>query len=98
MSNKHQYRRLAAFVLFMALTTAEAADPERGGQLYENHCTVCHTSIVHIRENHKAQSPEEIYYQIVRWADVLDLPWTSAEVDDVLHYLNDAYYHYDLTR
>ena len=98
MSQKQQYCRLAALGFFMALTAAEAADPERGSRLYENHCAGCHDSIVHIRENPKAQSAEDIRYQITRWADVLELPWTPAEVEDVLHYLNDTYYHYALTR
>ena len=96
MSNKNQYRKFAALGLLIALTAAEAADPERGGRLYENHCTACHDSIVHIRENPKAQSAEGIRYQITRWAAVLELPWTTTEIEDVLRYLNDTYYHYAL--
>ena len=82
----------------MALIAATAAaDPERGGRLYENHCTACHDSIVHIRESPRAQSTDDIRYQIKRWAGVLELPWTATEVEDVLRYLNDTYYHYALT-
>jgi len=73
---------------------ALAADLERGQQLYENHCTGCHESQIHIRAQSKAKNPTELRWQIARWQEVLELPWTAAEVDDVQLYLNAEYYHY----
>jgi mono/diheme cytochrome c family protein len=73
---------------------ALAADEERGRLLYENHCTGCHESLIHIRETRKADSPAAIREQIERWRAVLDLDWQEDEVDDVLEYLNQRYYRY----
>lgn len=78
--------------LFFWAYDAHAADAERGRLLYENHCTVCHTSVVHIREDRKSTSREEIRNWIQRWQKELGLQWTSGDVDDVIEYLNDRYY------
>lgn len=69
-----------------------AADANRGQLLYENHCMVCHTSIVHVRERRKANSREEIEAWIVRWQTELGLNWDSGEVDDVAEFLNQRFY------
>ena len=81
-------------VLLAGPRPALAADEERGRLLYENHCTGCHESLVHIRQTRKADSPAAIREQIERWRAVLDLDWQTGEVDDVLEYLNQRYYHY----
>lgn len=82
----------AALALLSATGDARAADPERGRLLYENHCTVCHTSVVHVRERRKAASRENIRSWIRRWQRQLDLQWGTVEVDDVTEFLNDRYY------
>ena len=83
---------LAATALLFAGASTRAADAERGRLLYENHCTVCHTSVVHLREQRKATSREEIQAWIRRWQKELNLQWGTVEVDDVTEYLNDRYY------
>jgi mono/diheme cytochrome c family protein len=82
---------LASALLFTA-GPARAADAERGELLYDNHCKVCHTSVVHIREDRKARSREEIRTWVQRWSKELGLQWGSVEVDDVIEYLNKRYY------
>jgi cytochrome c5 len=82
---------VAATLLFAASDTS-AADAERGRLLYENHCTVCHTSVVHVREQRQAASREDIQSWIRRWQKELDLQWGTVEVDDVTEFLNDRYY------
>lgn len=95
--NQHSRHLLIGLVAYAALlisVTAAAAEPERGQQLYENHCTGCHESNAHIREDRKARTQADIRTQIVRWRGVLELSWSNREVDDVLSFLNDRYYHY----
>ena len=86
---------LAVAMSAAVIGRAQAADPERGQQLYDNHCTVCHESQVHIREQRKARTLTDVRWQIARWQEVLKLPWTATEVDDVQAYLNAEYYHYE---
>ena len=87
---------LAAILVSTALAfaggDARAADAVRGQLLYENHCKVCHTSVVHVREEREASTREEIQTWIRRWRKELGLQWGTAEVDDVTEYLNNRYY------
>jgi len=79
-------------VLIIPSTNALAADAARGRLLYENECMVCHTSVVHVREDRKAKSRDEIRSWVQRWSKELKLQWESGEIDDVIEYLNDKYY------
>ena len=87
---------LAAILVSTGLAIAgsdvRAADAERGQLLYENHCKVCHTSVVHVRETRKATTREEIQTWIRRWRKELNLQWGATEIDDVTEYLNNRYY------
>jgi len=68
------------------------ADSERGRLLYENHCTGCHESTLHVREDREAESLAQVRSQIRRWHQYLGLPWSAQDVEDVLVYLNGRYY------
>jgi len=70
------------------------ADAERGRLLYENHCTICHTSTVHIRDHHKARVPAELRAWILRWSGELKLNWGEDELADVYRHLNNRYYRF----
>ncbi len=99
-SSSHSNFRLTATLLATLVATTllfaggytRAADAERGRLLYENHCTVCHTSVVHLREQRKATSRAEIQTWVRRWQQELGLQWGTLEVDDVTEHLNDRYY------
>ena len=64
----------------------------RGKLLYENHCTTCHESNVHIRAKHKVKTIDDITYWVDRWSTELGLKWKADEIHDVVHYLNEEYY------
>ena len=66
----------------------------RGQLLYENHCQSCHESIVHIREDHKAKNFADVQYWVGRWAQEVETKWSADEIDAVVQYLNDTFYHY----
>ena len=66
-------RTIATAILITCLpvsATPATGDPVRGRLLYEDHCTTCHESVVHVRSDRKVHHPGELYYQIIRWARV----------------------------
>lgn len=83
---------LAAAGSLLVLSVPASAGPERGRLLYENHCTSCHVSTVHIREQRKAKTPTELRAYIQRWSVELKLPWSAEELNDVYQHLNNQYY------
>lgn len=71
--------------------------PVRGQLLYENHCTSCHESTLHIRERRRARTLADLRGWAVHWSTYLKLNWGAEEVDDVVRYLNGKYYKYPAT-
>lgn len=67
----------------------------RGKNLYETQCTGCHESIVHIREHNKAHSVADIRAFVILRANELSLNWSADDIEQVVRYLNDQFYHYD---
>lgn len=72
----------------------QSADAIRGQRLYETACIVCHGESVHDRKQRAATSFEEIRRYVQRWSGVVGVPWTAVEIDDVVLYLNEQFYHY----
>ncbi|MEK7840517.1 MAG: hypothetical protein AAB252_05030 [Pseudomonadota bacterium] len=64
----------------------------RGKLLYENHCQGCHTSQLHIREQRRVRSIDELRGWVARWATTQQLRWGDEEIGDVTKYLNQRYY------
>lgn len=64
----------------------------RGELLYENHCQGCHASQLHIREDRRARSIDELRGWVTRWAEVQKLNWGDEEIGAVTDYLNRRYY------
>lgn len=73
---------------------AQAPSPLRGMQLYENHCSGCHESRVHIREKRKAKSLAQVEAWVRHWAAVLELGWDEEDIRAVAWHLNARYYRY----
>lgn len=68
------------------------ASSTRGEMLYENHCTICHTSVVHVQENHHATSDVAVEGWVRRWATDQKLGWSDQDVLDVTEFLWQRYY------
>jgi mono/diheme cytochrome c family protein len=79
-----------SFLLFYSVQASAGA--ERGRMLYENHCTSCHISTLHIRDQRKSKTPAEMRAWILRWSGELKLDWSEEELADVHQYLNNRYY------
>ena len=68
--------------------------PSRGELLYSNHCLECHESSVHIRAKHHARNIDGIRNEVARWTKQLQLKWSVRDIEDVVDFLNNRYYHY----
>lgn len=64
----------------------------RGQLLYENHCTTCHASQVHIRSNRKARSVEDVRRWVIYWERELKLKWNNDDVNDVKKFITERFY------
>lgn len=73
---------------------ALSADIENGDDLHFTHCTGCHDDSVYTREDRSVQSKERLGLQVRFCKDSLDLTWFDEDVDDVVEYLNQNYYHF----
>ena len=83
---------IVLLVSLVAAGAAGAADPERGANLYRNHCTECHDSVAHERAARKVESWESLQRWVARWSRHLELGWGEEEREDVATYLDAKYY------
>ncbi len=79
--------------LLLLPAAAGAAEADRGRLLYENHCIGCHESVVHVREQRRAQSATALRAEVAARAKSAGLRWTAEDIDDVVRYLDRRYYH-----
>ena len=86
----------AALSILLCYSIPASAGADRGQLLYENHCTSCHASTVHVREQRKSKSPAELRAWILRWSGELKLNWTGDELADVYRHLNNRYYKFPI--
>lgn len=83
------------FLLLGMHTLAYANEKQseaRGELLYSTHCTACHTSQVHWREQKLVTDWNSLVEQVRRWQYATGLSWSEEEIADVSYYLNAVYY------
>lgn len=83
---------IVLLVALFAAGEAGAADPERGADLYRNHCSECHGSVAHERTARKVRSWESLQEWVGRWSGHLQLGWGAEEREDVATYLDMEFY------
>lgn len=71
-----------------------AADIDNGEDLHFTHCTGCHDDSIYTRDNRRVRSLERLGDQVRFCKDSLELTWFDEEVEDVIVYLNQTYYHF----
>jgi cytochrome c5 len=70
--------------------------PGRGELLYENHCTGCHESKLHVRERRRAKSVVEIEGWVRRWSGASNLGWSGDDIQAVTRFLARRYYKFEV--
>jgi mono/diheme cytochrome c family protein len=85
---------MAVVFCVMASGSLAAENPGRGAVLYDNQCRFCHESQVHIREDRRVTGLVELHKRVTAWSAHAGLGWNDEEVDDVVAYLNQSFYHF----
>ena len=90
--------RVPITVLAVSLLAIPSAMAQtRGELLYTTHCISCHTAEMHWRDKRSANSWPALTAQVRRWQDTASLAWNDSDILAVSRYLNDAFYHFDVT-
>ncbi len=87
--NKYTALLLTAFAV-----PAAAADIDNGEDLHFTNCTGCHDETAYTRADRRVQSLDRLAAQVRFCKDSLELSWFDEDVDDVVEYLNQTYYHF----
>lgn len=82
-------------VLTLMLSSfATHADPVQGKMLQEQSCTKCHDTSVYTRPNRRITSLAALQQQVGRCTKPAGAEWSKEEMQDVVEYLNKAFYHF----
>lgn len=84
------------FGLVLVQSLAAAQDVSRGQLLYETHCIVCHREGLHDRKNSKVATYADLRYQVERWTKETGRPFSAAEREDLIEFLDATHYRLDL--
>ncbi len=92
--------RITAASLILALAAAPASaallfgNAAEGKKIYETNCQGCHTASVFTRKDRRVNSIEGLMKQVGFCNHQLKRQLTKDQLDDLVKYLNDDYYHF----
>lgn len=69
-----------------------AAAQSRGEMLYANHCSACHTSLMHWRDRKLVRDWPGLLAQVRYWQGQANLAWNDEDIGEVARYLDEAFY------
>lgn len=86
--------------LFVASTAVQAdsmlfGDAAKGKAFYDKHCVACHDTSVHTRKDRKVGSIGGLKGQVAMCSNQLKMDLPKDTQDDLVKYLNDAFYKYE---
>ncbi|HDP89111.1 MAG TPA: cytochrome c [Thioalkalivibrio sp.] len=92
---------LTTLLAALASTPTLAADLERGKQLHRDNCMACHARMtggegetLYTRNGRRVTSLPGLEAQVRRCEANLELKWFDEDIADVVHFLNQTYYHF----
>jgi hypothetical protein len=92
-------RVLYGSLLILLMPSAYAAtlpgDSAEGKRLFDAHCTQCHQTDIFTREDRKVQSLDALKDQLIGCSHAAKVEFSTSEMQDLLKYLNDQFYHFD---
>lgn len=79
-------------VILLLAQNAQAVDLDNGKQLYEQHCTRCHTEEIFQRPQRLVNSREQLIERIKQCELSNELTWFEEEIEDVAAWLAQEFY------
>jgi len=99
--NKTFALAFASLLISAFASTAMAADIKRGEKLHNNQCIACHAARfgnngadIYTRSNRRVHDFAGLKRQVNMCKNNLQITWFDEDVDDVVAYLNQQYYHF----
>lgn len=85
---------IVAILALVFVMPAAAADIENGDDLHFENCTGCHQENIYTRDDRNVRTMERLGLQVRFCKNSLELAWFDEDVDDVVEFLNQTYYHF----
>jgi cytochrome c553 len=89
---------LCASLLIVLTSSAYAAslpgDSAEGKRLLDANCMKCHQTDIFTRKDRKVQSLDALKDQLVACSHAAKKEFSANEMQDLLKYLNDQFYHF----
>ena len=82
-----------AVALGYADAALSAGDPAQGERLHRA-CLGCHATELYVPPLAKVKNIATLRKEVVRWNDRMNPKFTKKEIDDVVAYLNAAFYRF----
>ena len=89
------YAALSVLLVPSAYAASLPGDGAEGKRLFDANCTGCHQTEVFTRNDRQVQSLDALKEQLVSCAHMANKEFSESETQDLLKYLNDAFYHFD---
>ena len=85
-------------VLTLLKTQAWAFDIEKGKTLHNENCLRCHNESKYMSEDRKIKNIQQLRKRVSQCELMAEIAWFDEEIDDVIAYLNHAFYHFNLEK
>jgi len=88
-----------ASLLILLAPSASAAslpgDSANGKRLLDANCMTCHQTEIFTRKDRQVQSLDALKEQLVACSHAAKTDFSASEMQDLLKYLNDQFYHFE---
>ena len=92
-------RILCASLSILLMPSAYAAslpgDSANGQRLLDANCMTCHQTDIFTRKDRQVQSLDTLKEQLVACSHAAKKDFSASEMQDLLKYLNDQFYHFE---
>ena len=92
-------RTLCLTLLILLMSSAYAAalpgDTTEGKRLHDANCMGCHNTGIYTRKDRLVQSLDALEKQLVGCTHMAKADLSKSEMQELLKYLNDQFYHFD---